>query len=131
VPHATTITVRFADLDPYNHVNHARYLTYFESARIEMLDEMGFGMDQMQRQGYQIVLVDLTARFHSPATLHDRLVITTSVGEVRRVSSRWTQEAKRVDDLVASIDVTAAFTDLDGRPTRVPDGFAESARRFV
>ena len=33
--HETTIAVRFSELDPYGHVNHAVYLTYFEQARCE------------------------------------------------------------------------------------------------
>ncbi len=128
--HITTIMVRFADLDPYDHVNHARYLTYFESARIEMLDEMGFGMDVMKRDGFQIVLVELTAGFHSPATLHDRLVITTTVGELKRSTTHWKQYANKGDTVVASLAVKAAFTDRNGRPIRAPEGFAEAAHRF-
>jgi acyl-CoA thioester hydrolase len=131
MPHVTTITVRFADLDPYDHVNHARYLTYFESARIEMLDEIGYGMDVMKRDGFQIVLVELTAGFHTPATLHDRLAITTTVGELKRSTTHWTQHARKDETLVASLAVKAAFTDARGRPIRAPEGFAEAAHRFV
>jgi acyl-CoA thioester hydrolase len=128
--HITTIVVRFADLDPYDHVNHARYLTYFESARIEMLDQMGYGMDVMKRDGFQIVLVGLTAGFHAPATLHDRLEITTTVGDIKRSTTTWTQTATLVETLVASLDVKAAFTNRDGTPIRAPAGFAAAADRF-
>lgn len=131
MPHVSTIVVRFADLDPYDHVNHARYLTYFESARIEMLEQMGFGMDVMKREGFQIVLVELTAGFHVPATLHDRLEIATTVGDLRRSTTTWTQRALRGTDLIASLAVKAAFTDRSGRPIRAPEGFAEAASRFA
>lgn len=129
--HRTEMVVRFGDLDPYDHVNHARYFTYFESARVELLEEVGFGMDQMKRRGLQIVLVEVTARFHVPAVLHDRLTITTGVVEVARSTTRWRQEASRGDELVASLEVRAAFTDAGGRPIRVPEGFAEAASRYV
>ena len=130
MPHVTTIVVRFADLDPYDHVNHARYLTYFESARIEMLAEMGYPMDTMKRDGFQIVLVELTAGFHTPATLHDRLEITTTVGEIRRSTTSWAQAAQIGETQVASLEVKAAFTNLEGRPIRAPEGFATAAERF-
>lgn len=125
--HTTTVVVRFADLDPYDHVNHARYFTYFESGRIELLEEMGFGMDVMKKQGFQIVLVEVTARFHKPAVLHDRLVIETTVEEVGRATTRWRQQARRGDEVIASLDVKAAFTDSGGAPVRTPAGFAERA----
>jgi acyl-CoA thioester hydrolase len=127
IEHTTTIVVRFGDLDPYDHVNHARYFTYFESARIELLEEMGFGMDVMKSQGFQIVLVEVTARFHKPAVLHDRLTIGTEVLEVARSTTRWRQQARRGDELIASLEVRAAFTDAGGAPVRAPAGFAERA----
>jgi YbgC/YbaW family acyl-CoA thioester hydrolase len=121
------VVVRFADLDPYGHVNHARYLSYFEAARIEVLDQMGFGMMEMQAMGFHIVLVELVARYHAPSGLHDVLNIHTRVGEVRRAPSAWHQRAQRGDDLIASLDVKAAFTTLDGRPSRAPEGFSQAA----
>ncbi len=124
------LVVRFADLDPYGHVNHARYLTFFESARIELLDEIGFGMTRMQERGFQIVLVELTARFHAPAVLHDRLSVETAVGEVKRSTTSWRQRALRGTELIASADVRAAFTDANGRPIRAPEGFVAAAAGY-
>lgn len=116
---------RFYELDPYNHVNHTSYLQYFEAARVEALAEVGIGLDVMQRRGFQIVLVELTARFLAPATLHDDLVVSTSVAEIGRASSKWTQEIRRGDQLIATLDLRAAFTNLEGHPTRPPADFAE------
>ena len=118
------VRVRFYELDPYDHVNHTAYLGYFEAARVEALAAAGFGLDVMKRAGFQIVLVELTARFHKPASLHQTLRITTSVIEIGRATSRWYQEIHRDGDLIAALEVKAAFTNLDGRPVRPPDGFA-------
>jgi acyl-CoA thioester hydrolase len=128
MPHQTTVRVRFYELDPYDHVNHTVYFGYFETARVEALAEKGFGLDVMKRNGFQIVLVDLNARFHSPAGLHDQLSITTAVVEVGRAASRWHQEMRKEDQLVAELDLRATFTDLGGRPVRPPAGFAEAFR---
>lgn len=118
------VRVRFYELDPYNHVNHTAYLGYFEAARVEALAARGFGLDAMKESGFQIVLVEMTARFVKPATLHEVLTIDTEVVEISRTTSRWHQEMRRGDDLIATLDVRAAFTDLEGRPTRAPGGFA-------
>lgn len=131
MPHRTTIKVRFADLDPYDHVNHARYLTYFESARIEALEEIGFGMDTMKADGIQIVLVELTIRYKRAAGLHDRLEILTWVEEVGGATSRWRQQACLDGETVAEVEIYAAFTDRTGRPRRVPKGFAEAVSPFT
>lgn len=123
--HRFSIRPRFYELDPYNHVNHTAYLQYFEAARVEALAEIGLGLDVMQQRGYQIVLVELTARFFNPAMLHDDLEVWTSVAEIGRVSSVWSQEIKRLDDSIASLNLKAAFTNLEGRPSRPPPDFAQ------
>ena len=120
VAHETSITVRFSDLDPYDHVNHARYLTYFESARIEMLDAVGYGMSRMKRDGFQIVLVEVCVRFQAAAGLHDRIAITTNLVDIKRASTSWAQEARVGDRVVATLEATAAFTDASGTTSSDP-----------
>jgi acyl-CoA thioester hydrolase len=121
--HRTQVKVRFYELDPYDHVNHTNYLAYFETARIEFLAEAGFGLDVMKKSGWQLVVVELKARFHAAAGLGDLLDIDTWVGEVGRVRSTWHQEMTRAGQPVATLEVSAAFTDSEGRPRRVPDSF--------
>ncbi len=46
-PFSYPIEVRYADLDPQGHVNNARYMTYFEQARVHYLIHLGlFSQDQ-------------------------------------------------------------------------------------
>jgi acyl-CoA thioester hydrolase len=122
--HATEIRVRFYELDPYNHVNHTNYLAYFETARVEYLTDVGYGMDVMKERGFQIVVVELQARFLAAAGLRDVLIVTTSLLEIGRVTSTWSQEMTRGNQTIATLQVKAAFTDLSGRPRRVPEEFA-------
>jgi acyl-CoA thioester hydrolase len=122
--HATEIRVRFYELDPYNHVNHTNYLAYFETARVEYLTDVGYGMDVMKERGFQIVVVELQARFLAAAGLRDVLIVTTSLLEIGRVTSTWSQEMTRRKQTIATLQVKAAFTDLSGRPRRVPEEFA-------
>lgn len=126
--HQFALRPRFHELDPYNHVNHTAYLQYFEAARVEALEAVGHGLSVMKDSGFQIVLVELTAHFHTPATLGDDLVVETSVSEVTRASSTWRQVIRRGDETVATLDVRAAFTDLAGKVSRPPLGFAEAMR---
>ena len=122
--HRFEVRTRFYELDPYQHVNHTAYLGYFEAGRVEALEAAGYGLDVMKEAGFQIVLVELTARFLVPATLHETLLVSTWVTEITRASSRWHQEMTRGEDLLATLDVKAAFTNHAGRPIRPPDGFA-------
>ena len=45
--HRTTIVPRFGELDPYNHVNHAAYVAYFEAARCVALDDIEMSLSDL------------------------------------------------------------------------------------
>ncbi len=122
--HTTSLKVRFYELDPYDHVNHTNYFSYFETARIEYLSDMGWGLDRMKEQGWQLVVVEAHARFLAAARYGEELTIHTWVEDTGRVKSTWQQVMTRAGEEVARLTITAAFTDLAGKPRRVPDGFA-------
>ncbi|MGD2059816.1 MAG: acyl-CoA thioesterase [Acidimicrobiia bacterium] len=124
--HTTSLKVRFYELDPYDHVNHTNYFSYFETARIEFLTDMGWGLDLLKKQGFQLVVVEIEARFLAAARYGEELTIHTWVEDAGRVKSTWRQVMHRgVGEEVARITVTAAFTDLEGRPRRLPEGFVD------
>ena len=124
--HTTSIKVRFYELDPYNHVNHTAYFGYFETARIEALESVGLGMGDMSAAGIHVVVVEASARFIVPAVGGDTLRIETSVKERKRASSTWQQQMYRDDTLLATLEIRAAVTDLDGKPTRFPTDMVEA-----
>jgi acyl-CoA thioester hydrolase len=128
--YTTSLKVRFYELDPYDHVNHTNYFAYFETARIEYLNDMGWGLNVLKDQGWQFVVVEISARFLAAARYGEELTIHTWVEEVGRVKSTWRQTMLRGDEEVARVMVTAAFTDLEGRPRRLPPEFVEHMERL-
>jgi acyl-CoA thioester hydrolase len=124
--HRSELRVRFYELDPYNHLNHAVYIQYFEVGRIDLLEAIGFGLAMLEEQGYRLVVTEIETRFLAPARAHDEIAVETSVGKIRRASSMWHQRMTRNGDEIARQTVTAAVTDLDGKPTRFPQGLAEA-----
>ncbi|MDX1467766.1 MAG: thioesterase family protein [Acidimicrobiia bacterium] len=122
--HTTRLKVRFYELDPYDHVNHTNYFSYFETARIEYLADMGWGLDVLKERGWQFVVVEANARFLAAARYGEELTIHTWVHEAGRVKSTWKQLMLRGDERVAQLTISAAFTDLDGKPRRIPPEFA-------
>lgn len=119
--HSTNLAVRFYELDPYGHVNHATYLNYFEVARVEMLDDLGYGLAVLAKRDVQLVVVEAHVRYKAPAVAGDVLTIETEAVELRRASSRWHQRMTREGQLVATNDLRAAICDASGRPIRPPE----------
>jgi YbgC/YbaW family acyl-CoA thioester hydrolase len=120
VTHRFPIRVRFYELDPYSHVNHAVYIQYFEAARIELLREAGLTLQGMMDDGVMIVVTDIATRFIRSAQANDELVAETEVLEFKRVTSRWHQRLLRGGEVIVEQELGAAVTNLEGRPIRFP-----------
>jgi len=125
------IRVRFYELDPYGHVNHATYLQYFEAARVAWLAEAGQGLDRLQSDDVQLVVTSVATRFVTPAVLDDELIIDTSMVEMKRVRAQWVQHARRGDELVACQRVNFATVSRAGRPIRIPESLATAMQDFA
>jgi len=126
--HRTPIIPRFGELDPYNHVNHAMYIAYFEAARCVALEDIGQALSDLADRNIQIVVTTVEVKFREPATGRDRLTVETEVAEIRRASSRWRQRIVRDSDgktLVEAL-VTAGVCDERGKPTRPPADLMDS-----
>ena len=128
--HSHDIKLRFYELDPYNHLNHAAYVQYFEVARIELLESIGFGMADMAERGFHIVVTGIHTKFLSSAKAGDTVTVDTEVGAMKRVTTQWHQRMRRGDEVLATQIVDAAITSTNGRPTRIPEAFAAAAAKY-
>jgi YbgC/YbaW family acyl-CoA thioester hydrolase len=91
---------------------------------------MGWGLDRLKAQGWQLVVVELQARFLAAARYGEELTIHTWIEDAGRVRSTWRQTMLRGDEEVARLTVEAAFTDLEGHPRRIPEPFIEHMQRL-
>lgn len=127
----TPLRVRFNEIDPYMHVNHAVYLTYFEFGRTDALERAGIPIQQLAADGVQLVITKVEVRFIRPALAGDQLEVVTFLAESRRASHVWRQQVVRPDDdggevVLVEGDITIAVADLRGRPTRPPTWLREA-----
>ena len=131
--HRTTITPRFGELDPYNHVNHAAYIAYFEAARCVALDDIDMSLSELSDRGFQIVVTKLEVQFRQPATARDSLVVETQIQEMKRVSSNWRQQILRESDgaVLVEAQITLGICDANGKPTRLPEDLNQSLSRLA
>ncbi|MEX0835551.1 MAG: thioesterase family protein, partial [Nitriliruptor sp.] len=114
------LRVRYHELDPNGHVNHGVYANYLETARIDLMESIGFGPQVLTERGVHLVVVELRIRFRRPALAGDRLTIDTRVAELRPASSWWHQSIRRGDELLTEAEVRSSAGDASGRPCRPP-----------
>jgi acyl-CoA thioester hydrolase len=124
----TELSVRFYELDPYEHVNHSVYIQYFEAARAEWLTAIGYPLDRLKMDGTQIVVTELHTRYLGSAGPGDRLTIESKLVETRRASMTFEQVIQRGDELLVTQTISAATVSASGRPKRIPEALLVALR---
>ncbi|CAB4707226.1 MAG: YbgC/FadM family acyl-CoA thioesterase [Actinobacteria bacterium] len=119
--HLTPVRVHFRDLDPYAHVNHSVYVTWFEIGRTEALRDNGILLAGPHASGCQFVVSELDIRYRKPALADEIVHIESSIIELRGASSRWQQRVLRGDELLADGTVRIGLVGPDGKVARMPD----------
>jgi acyl-CoA thioester hydrolase len=77
----TTIQPEFYDLDPMNVVWHGNYVRYLEVARCVLLEQIGYGYQEMQRSGYAWPVIDLRLRYYRPLRFAQKFDILVAIVE--------------------------------------------------
>jgi acyl-CoA thioester hydrolase len=117
---------RFSDIDSYNHVNNAVYLTYFEEARVAFTHACG--LRALYTRECSTILVHADIDYKKPAFLGDTLLIALSCSAVRNSSFEYTYAITREADaalIATGKTVQVCFNFVLNAPVRVPAGWRD------
>jgi acyl-CoA thioester hydrolase len=113
-PYRLSDNVRFADLDPNQHVNNAVYATYFETGRVTLMKDRSYGL-MPDGLGWIMVRIDI----HFRAELHwpGKIELGLGVAKFGRTSVSFDQVVFSEGKCIAS---ARAITVLIDEATRKP-----------
>lgn len=124
--------MRFGDLDALGHVNNAKYLTYFEEARIAYWRNL-FALDEEQMESLGIILANANVTFRSPAKLGELLRVSVRVADFGTKSFRmdYRIEDASTQRLIADgSTVVVMFDYRTGTSIPVPDEVKKTILAF-
>ena len=129
--HHFALRVYFEDTDVAGIVYHANYLKYVERARSDMLRAAGIDQRAAIESGTGVyVVAEARIRYRASAKLDDDLVVLSEVVAVRAASCAIQQRVMRGGDVLAEVEIIAAFL-ADGRPKRQPRVWVEIFERLI
>ncbi len=109
-------------------LHHARYLTYFEIGRTEMLRAAGGRYRQMEEDGWYAVVVKVECNYRGPARYDDLLTVRTTLERVTAAKIIHSYELLRDEEMLATARVTLALVNRDGVVQRIPSWLAEASQ---
>jgi acyl-CoA thioester hydrolase len=113
-PYRLTDNVRFADLDPNQHVNNAVYASYFETGRVTLVKDRSYGL---MPDGLTWIMVRLDIHFRAELRWPGTIEMGLGVSRFGRTSVTFDQVVFSEGRCVASAQ---AVTVLIDEATRKP-----------
>ena len=114
-PYRLSDNVRFADLDPNQHVNNAVYATYFETGRVTLMKDPSFGL---MPEGLAWIMVRLDIHFRAELKWPGTIEMGLGVSKFGRTSVTFDQVVFSEGRCVASSQsVSVLIDEITRKPT--------------
>ena len=108
--------VQYYETDKMQITHHSNYIRFMEEARIDFLDQIGWGYDKMEEQGILSPVVGVTCEYKKATSFPDILRISIRVLELSaaKLSLGYTMTVS--DKVVCTASSTHCFLNQNGRP---------------
>ncbi len=95
----TPINVRYGETDMMGVVYHANYLLYFEDARLDFLNALGFSYSQrVEGAGYMSPIRSVDINYHSPLHYGEAGFVRTTIAKNQPLRTVYHHRVYRADD---------------------------------
>ena len=115
------IRVRYAETDRMDVVYHSNYLIWFETARIQMLDQIGIPYREIEARGLFLPVLSVSAEYKSPARFDDHLEVHLFMKKKPRARMHFEYEVRCGDEVLATGQSSHGFMDRQGKGQRPPE----------
>ena len=126
----TPVSLRWSDLDAFNHVNNSRYLTFLEQARIEWFETLG---EPWMDDHSAPVVASATLNFKRPIAYPAQVAVELFTDKLGTSSVVIGHRIVAADGTVhCDGHVVAVWVDRQtGKPTPLPPGVRRAAERLL
>jgi acyl-CoA thioester hydrolase len=128
-PYRLTDNVRFADLDPNQHVNNAVYATYFETGRVTLMKDRASGL---MPEGFSWIMVRLDMHFRAELRWPGTIEMGLGLIKFGRTSVTFDQVVFSEGRCVASAQSVSVLIDEASRkPTALTQGIVAAFQPWL
>lgn len=119
--------VNYHETDKMGVTHHSNYIKWMEEARIDFLDQLGFGYAKLERDGIISPVIGVECQYKRTTTFGDTVRIRAEVDEFRGIKLiiRYTMTDVQTGDLVLTGKTTHCFLNAEGKPIALKKQFPE------
>jgi len=128
-----SIEVRYGDLDPQGHLNNAKYLTYFEQARMQYFIELDLFSSERSFMEIGVILAEARVTFHQPVHFGTAVrvgVHTSTLGNKSIQMEQALLNADTGEQLAAGQVVLVAYDYYSAKTIPIPKAWRDKITRY-
>ena len=116
--------VKYYECDLMRITHHSNYIRFMEEARVDWMDQLGYGFERMEAEGVVSPVVAVDCRYRNSTTFKDVIEIMPSVAETTALKLVVNYEMKCGGRVVCTGTSTHCFME-NGRPVSLEKRFPE------
>ena len=116
--------VRYYECDRMGITHHSNYVRFMEEARVDWMDQLGYGFDRMEAEGVVSPVMNISCQYKHPTTFKDLITITLTVTEIRGLKISFGYEMRCDGQVVCTAASTHCFLEK-GKPVYLRQRFPE------
>ena len=125
------IRVSYRDTDKMGVVYYANYFVFFEMGRTELMRQIGFTYDEMEKQGLYFPVVNAQCNYHAPAHYDDLITVETTISELKNVTVTFSYKIKCDDKVLVTGSTKHPLVNYAFKPTRIPQNLKDLLQGHV
>lgn len=119
-------TVQYYETDRMGVTHHSNYIRWMEEARVDFLNQIGWGYDKFEQEGVISPVIAVDGKFKVSTTFADVVSITVCVEEFKGVRLKLFYEMKNAEGKVVFDGHSEhCFLNAKGAPVRMSKMYPE------
>ena len=115
------LKVYYEDTDSGGVVYYANYLKFIERARTDLIQKLGFSLNQLSSELDSLFVVKkISCEYLTSARLEDELIVKTKILEVKNASFTLCQNIFKSEKLIFTSEILMVCINSNGRPVKIP-----------
>lgn len=121
--------VNYYECDRMGITHHSNYIRFMEEARIDWMDQLGYGFERMEAEGVVSPVVAVALQYKNTTTFKDAIDITLKVEEMSALKMSFAYTMKVGDKVVCTATSTHCFIE-NNRPVAIEKRFPELYKKI-
>lgn len=123
---------QYYETDQMGIIHHSNYIKWFEEARTDLMEQMGMGYDQMERQGIICPVLSVRCDYKSMTRFGETVQILASLREYNgiKMAIEYTVLDKETEQIRCVGETRHCFLTADGKPVSLKRQYLEMDKAF-